>query len=70
MVGDQASARYANEKVIALYRQAVGLTEKPGGDRQSDIGCVGAINRRECLTRVWSSAGPADSCSTDLSARH
>jgi class 3 adenylate cyclase/tetratricopeptide (TPR) repeat protein len=34
--GDQASAKYANEEAIALYRQAIGLIEEPGGDRRSE----------------------------------
>jgi class 3 adenylate cyclase/tetratricopeptide (TPR) repeat protein len=36
IAGNQASAKYANEEAIALYRQAIGLVEEPGGDRRSE----------------------------------
>jgi class 3 adenylate cyclase/tetratricopeptide (TPR) repeat protein len=36
IAGDQASAKYANEEATALYRQAIGLMEGPGGDRQPE----------------------------------
>jgi class 3 adenylate cyclase/tetratricopeptide (TPR) repeat protein len=36
VAGDRASAKYANEEAIALYRQAIDLIEGPGGNRRSE----------------------------------
>ncbi len=66
--GDRASARYANEEAVALYRRAIGLTEELDGDQPSDTYRVICESLGDALYRLSRYDEAIDAYNTGLAA--
>jgi class 3 adenylate cyclase/tetratricopeptide (TPR) repeat protein len=66
--GDRASARYANEEAVALYRRAIGLTEELDGDHRPDPYRAICQSLGDVLVRLSRYDEAIDACTKALTA--